>query len=1557
VGDNQQLTTPLVTTVSYHSGTADASLDGPGSALAGDPPVEPVSHLEHRVLGDFALGEVIGQGGGGVVFRAEQRGLGRAAVVKVILPSLTARPEAAERFAREARLASRFDHPYAAHIYAFGVEHDGVLWIAMELVDGIPLGRLIRDAGPLALDRFVPLFDQLCEVVQSAHDQGIVHRDIKPSNIMVLARAGRLIPKLLDFGIAKRVGASEAAATAAQAEPGRSRSLTLDGQVLGSPMYMAPEQWRDATTAGPPADQYALGLVAHEVLTGGHAFPGPTIDELAQQHQHAELPELPAHLPAALHAVLARACDKRPERRFASLTELAAAIRIAALGAGDPAPDALPSDDATPYPGLAAYSSADRASFVGRERDVSELIDRLTAQPIVTLVGPSGSGKTSLLAAGLAPVLPAGWRAVVVRPGGDPLGVLAAIVRRGPASPYREAPHDPALPPAAITAGLLGLAEAEAGGEVGGRNGALVVIVDQAEELFTMCGDDAARDRFAEVLIAASASPRIRVALALRDDFLCRIEQLAAWRGRLGRAIHVLGPPGRDELERMLTAPARRLGFELDDPALAREIVDEVAGRPGALPLVAFTAARLWEHRDRQRRRLTRDAYQRIGGVIGALVQHADSVVDRMAAPDRRLVQRVFRRLITAEGARATIGRAELESALGGASAAAVIDRLLTARLIVSRDDDAGDRIEVIHETLAATWPRLAAWRRSDADGARLQEQLAAAARHWDERGRPADLLWRGEPLAELRRWQDGGERSVTPVEQAFARASAAAAARGRRARIAITASAFALLVAGIAGLVSANREIADQRASALARLRASFEDRGRGAIGDGDDARALLYLAEARRLGGHGAGLDLLIARSLASLDAGLEIVGHGGTGILAVEVGPDAIVALGSDFALTRWDRAGRSTRLADAAYYLAQAGDRLLAVSTRGDIVAIDASGAVRWRAPRAVDDPGARPAGIAGSAAGHLVVGFSRTATLWDLDTGRARGELAHERGATAAAIGPDGAQVATGDPAGVVRIWNVARREVIASCAPHAGAVRVLQFAPDGRSVVSGGNDGDVRICDAATGATLHRLVGHNHEVVTLDITADGRTILSAGRDGKPRIWNARTGELIRVLDGHRGTVLHVERSPDDRRILTIGVDGAARIWDREGEPLGSLQGHGGPVRAAHWDRDGRHVVTSSADGAIRRWDPDRAIRTAARQAYTDAIVDLAVSSDDRWILTAGGDRAILWDRRSLQPTVELRHDGKLIAAALSPDATRAVTTDDAGTARIWQLPGGAPIAQLGPGILAAIYAPDGRIVTASRGVVRWWTPTGAALGEIAVDVPAPQLTVDPSGRWLFVAGRASTILVVDLAAGAPAARLAIRETLVRGLATSDSRVAIADGASIRLWQLGTWAPLGTLTGHKNLVAGLWLLPDGRLVSAAADATLVWDRDGRLAGKLADPSMTYALAASPDGALLATTRPDGAILIWDAATSHLLVQLPAHRLPAMALQFSHDGTAVISGGNDGRLVTWDLSRRSYSPSELAEIVRCRVPLRLDGDVALPRDLEFDDPACRSLPPGR
>jgi serine/threonine protein kinase len=270
---------------------------------------------EGRKLGDFIVRERLGQGAFGAVYRAEQPLLQRDAVIKVLHQRgddarSDARgdprgdPRGIERFLREARLASRLDHPYAAHIYAFGAETDGLRWIAMELVRGTALDQLLRLHGPLPLDRFVPFLERPCDVVHTAHEQGIVHRDIKPANVMVISRAGRLLPKLCDLGIAKLVeqgneGANDAAGGAAGDAVGDDApGLTQRGQVIGSPLYMAPEQWADAAVVDGRTDRYALGVLAYEALTGQVPFPGATRLAVARAHATRPPPSLGPRFPA-----------------------------------------------------------------------------------------------------------------------------------------------------------------------------------------------------------------------------------------------------------------------------------------------------------------------------------------------------------------------------------------------------------------------------------------------------------------------------------------------------------------------------------------------------------------------------------------------------------------------------------------------------------------------------------------------------------------------------------------------------------------------------------------------------------------------------------------------------------------------------------------------------------------------------------------------------------------------------------------------------------------------------------------------------------------------------------------------------------------------------------------------------------------------------------------------------------------------------------------------------------------------------------------------------------
>jgi serine/threonine-protein kinase len=257
-----------------------------------------------------------GEDGFGAVYLAVQTKLDRGGD-QGDAPQLGSSRVGSERFLREARLASRLDHPHAAHVYASG-EEDGVgLWIAMELVRGTALDRALRINGPLSVERLVPLLDRICEVAHTAHEQGIVHCDLKPANVMVLARrqpaaeAPRLwnregnlrqLARGRDPPSGDGPSPDELATTIDESEFGPDGELTQRGAIIGSPLYMAPEQWLDAGTVDRRTDVYALGIVAFEAAfleAGASGRPAQRAGARARRARCADAVQLAGQRPRA----------------------------------------------------------------------------------------------------------------------------------------------------------------------------------------------------------------------------------------------------------------------------------------------------------------------------------------------------------------------------------------------------------------------------------------------------------------------------------------------------------------------------------------------------------------------------------------------------------------------------------------------------------------------------------------------------------------------------------------------------------------------------------------------------------------------------------------------------------------------------------------------------------------------------------------------------------------------------------------------------------------------------------------------------------------------------------------------------------------------------------------------------------------------------------------------------------------------------------------------------------------------------------------------------------
>src|SRR3954447_21129410 len=465
----------------------------------------------------------------------------------------------------------------------------------------------------------------------------------------------------------------------------------------------------------------------------------------------------------------------------------------------------LPASEA-PYRGLLAFEPADRRFFFGREDIVDELLARLAPGRPLAIIGASGSGKSSLLRAGVVAAVLAGEvdgveRATVVTPGPDP---------------RLEVTDDPRE----------------------------LVVVDQFEELYTLCQDAARRDAFIDRLLALS-SP---VAIGVRADLYGRLSDHADLARAAADNQILLGAMGHEELERAITEPARVAGLRLE-PGLSELILRDVAREPGALPLLSHALRVTWEGRDG--RTLTVDGYRASGGVASAVAQTADSVVEAVPPDRQALMRSLFLRLTElGEGIEDSRRRVAVEELVpDGVSREAVqalLDRLAEARLVTLGEGTA----EVAHEVLIREWPTLRAWLEEDRAGIRLHRRLGDAARLWDAGSREAGDLYRGTRLAAALEWAESHPDALNAGERAFLNASVAEAERERSAQT--RANRRLRLLLGGVGLLLVAAVIAGMLA-----LRA------------GDHARETARTADAQRLGAQ-ALVDDRLERSLLLAQAG---------------------------------------------------------------------------------------------------------------------------------------------------------------------------------------------------------------------------------------------------------------------------------------------------------------------------------------------------------------------------------------------------------------------------------------------------------------------------------------------------------------------------------------------------------------------------------------------------------------------------------------------------------------------------------------------------------------
>ncbi|MBK8253144.1 MAG: WD40 repeat domain-containing protein [Polyangiaceae bacterium] len=1195
-----------------------------------------------------------------------------------------------------------------------------------------------------------------------------------------------------------------------------------------------------------------------------------------------------------------------------------------------------------PFRGLSSFGPEHAALFFGREELTEALANRIRRHPFVTVTGPSGSGKTSLLRAGALPTL-ADYAVALIRPGTKPLEALATKLAES-MSHYHSSNdllaklnENPASLGALIADWSQNAAPASSQSPSIGKvfriageltTPKMAIIIDQAEEMLTLCHDDKERLAFAKALASAAASPDApsRVVLSVREDFFGRIATVPPLRGLYSQVVEVVTTPDRDALARTLYLPAKQFGYSFEDEQLITTMVDTVATEPAALALLQFCADRLWEVRDRTWKRLTWDAYRALGGVEGALAAHADNVYTGLSPAQQKACRGLLLRLVTAERTRAVLGKRELlETSAQPEDATFVVDRLTEARLLTVGEADSGGetRVEIVHEALIRHWSTLSGWLDEDVEGQRLTHALRQAAKEWETRKRPRGLLWRGDALDDLRRFRKRATDRLTAEESAFVEASEADERKGTRLRRGLTAGAFVATGAFATFMFfqwraaeDARVETEHQKARAEVRGLVS-EARNQEPAGKVGEALALLRAASALETAEKETGNTLvsLDMERLARAGAAARVLSGHAWGLMRVVVSPDKqnVATASRDGTVKIWNIATgallKTLEGTEPILSVAYSPDGKMLSTTNGTIKA-DAGFARIWNVEGGKEVHALKFDSTVNSATfspdGQLLLTCADKtgATLWNVQTGAKIAGLGDPSDVQEGSFSTNGKLVLVRSGK-TVRVFDTTKAALVATLEGHERNVLEAVFSKSGDHIATASTDGTARIWEAQSGKELAKLApeslgyGKVTSFHAIAFSPDGSTFAVGSKDGVVRIVNSQTAAVLHSCSAHSSQIETVAFSPNGSRVAAAALDHTASVWDSQtGASIEVLKGHKEGLLDLTF-ADDRTVITASDDRTARIWDIADGPYVRIFDGHTKSVERLAASADGTIFLSASGDKtARVWNVQTGAALAVLGdHKGPVSAMALSPNGKVAVTGSMDTPSRIWDATSGTvkfTLTTEGSGASAAAFSPDGKLVAtaAIEGPVTVWdSTTGAQKKALSGhNKKVARLTFSQKGHLLASASWDGTARIWEMEGASEPKVLTGAEGWVTAAVFSpdDSTLTIAADQQARVFDTGTGALVRRLEGHEQQI--------------------------------------NAVVYSPNGQLIATASLDGTVRTWQASTGQPIKTYTGHTEGVMDVAFSSDGEQLYSAG-DNTVRVWDVATGA--------LIDTWIPYRTDG----------------------
>jgi WD40 repeat protein/DNA-binding XRE family transcriptional regulator len=1139
--------------------------------------------------------------------------------------------------------------------------------------------------------------------------------------------------------------------------------------------------------------------------------------------------------------------------------------------------ETAPAEGEAPFKGLHFFEEEDAELFFGREELTSRLVARMkdTIQDslstrFLAVVGPSGSGKSSIVRAGLIPVLKrtapfSRWLIRTLTPTDRPLEALASSLNPQPESVASVAAlmDDLAREPRSAHLAATRLLEKDKSTARGREHKGVLMVIDQFEELFTLCRDESERRAFVDNLMTAVSEPRgtTFVVLALRADFYNQCAPFDALRDALSTRQEYIGLMNAVELRRAIEEPAVRGGWELE-PGLVELLLQDVGAEtghmpePGALPLLSHALLETWKRR--QGHKMTVSGYLASGGVRGAIAETADSVFqDELDEQEQTIARNIFLRLTqlgedeqTADTRRRTSFDEFIRKPEDVPGVQTVLGKLTDARLIITDSRMA----EVAHEALIREWPTLRAWIEEDRDGLRLHRHLTLTSESWERQGRDAGELYRSARLVQAANWAEAHASQLSALEQAFLEASQSLAGQEEAEREAQRQREL-----------SSARELAETQRQAAAQLRKRAVVLLGAFILTLIMAGVALYQGERVRQAALTAQTERRIAtaRELAAASLNNIPIDPERSILLALQsvsktrdvdgtILPESLEALHRAIVSSpiRMTLEGHGTRVLSTAY--SPDGTRLATIGDDGTVI-------------------------------------------IWDPTTGE---ELLRLQGNTEpnefvstkrVIYTPDGKTLVATDK-NLVKVFDPVSGNLLKTLAGHQTDVTAIAISADGRRIASGALDGSAIIWDAVSGKSLFQLSAHAQPIENLTISPDGKRLVTAGDDAAMRIWDTSDGKLLQEYNEFSGVVGGVTFSPDGSRFAVS--DGSIHVWQFS-------------------------VNTTDSQAMISNQELF-SIPNAASDTF---------SPDGSLLAGISGNTIKIWDAATGRELLRLDgHTDWVMGLAFSPDGKQLVSASLDGTVKIWSLlPGAESVTVMSPAAsfgTRVAFSPNGSMFATNggEGSATLWD---AQTGEPRLTVQGHSMEVlsvvfSPDSTRFATGSLDGTAIIWDTANGKKLFTLTAHADGVRDLAFGPEGSLLASGGfdgTTKIWDVKTGKLIREITGHQGLVLGVTFNPDGtRLATSSTDATAkIWNvKTGELLFTLTGHNSGIRdLAYSPDGALLATGSGDGTAILWDASTGSKLRTLIGHSSGIQSVAFSPDGKYLATGSEDDTAKLWDV----------------------------------------------